>query len=599
MEAELKKYFGHEQFRVGQKEMILALQDGKDVLGVLPTGAGKSLIYQLPAILSKEKIVIVISPLIALMKEQVETLVSLGVSAGYCNSSQDELVQLSMISSAVNGKLRLLYVSPERAVSQSFLSYIKKMKILFFAIDEAHCISRWGHDFRPEYRELSKLREGTNESIPIIALTATATETVKLDIVKSLGLKKPFLYNSSFYRDNLKFQIEFLETDTDKETRLLELLLHRTGRTIIYAATRNSVEEIGKLLVKNGIENSIYHAGLKEEAKLRALNSYFSGKKNVLVGTNAFGMGMDSPDVRLVVHYHSPASLEAYYQEAGRAGRDGKVSNCILFYREKDFRDRKFWTRKDRNEEGSGKLLAKMEEYILSEVCRQKFICGYFGEKIKDCKGCDICSPTKDGFAKEILAKRSQREEEKKEKSSYEFSNHEVLEILNIIKNLSGQFGKSIITAILKGSKTKEILKRKLERNSSYGIFKSIPEESIKKKIDLLVEEKKIQVLGKKYPKLASFDSIPIQRKPKSKILSSNDSKNELYKKLKNFRDYEARKRNWKKFMVFQNKVLERIASTKPKSISELVLIKGIGENKVKEFGQKIIDIMSKFEGSQ
>jgi ATP-dependent DNA helicase RecQ len=598
MEKQLKHFFGHAEFRFGQKEMIESILSGEDLLGVFPTGSGKSLIYQFPAAISINKVAIVISPLIALMKEQVEYLESRGIAAGFCNSTQDELEQLRMISNAVTAKIKILFVSPERAVSNSFLNYVSKMKLSLIAVDEAHCISRWGHDFRPEYRELSKLREAISSKVPFVALTATATEKVRLDIISSLGLINPNIFTDGFLRPNLRMKVLYTNSEAEKEFFLLDSLKESyKGRSIIYCSTRAQVDSISKFLLQNGLKNVKYHAGMSDVARKKSHDLYSSGKTKILVGTNAFGMGMDQPDVRKVIHYSSPASLEAYYQEAGRAGRDGYDSECVLLYREKDFSSMNFWTRKDKKEEGSTSLLSEMHSYCLSNICRQKFICNYFGEDAKECKVCDICDSTNDSKKlNKILSIKAERIEVRKQKESHEFLESEKEIIIHFLNQYPGMFGKNLIASVLRGSKSKDVLKRKLNQYIYAGKLSHIPEESIRKELEMLVERKQAVIVGKKYPKLA-LASFSINKKliSKKKASSVANPSKDLFRSLKNFRDSEARKRKWKKFMVFQNSVLQRISEQKPETNEDLLSIKGMGQSKVNDYGQKILSIVQKF----
>jgi len=395
----LERYFGYRAFYPYQREIIQDLLAGRDVLAVLATGGGKSLCYQVPAVLG-DGVTVVVSPLIALMKDQVDSLQARGICAAALNSSGTYAARRRTLAELEEGFVQVLYVSPERAVSEDFLEFIATLHLNLIAVDEAHCISMWGHQFRPEYRALAVLKERFH-SVPVVALTATATPDVRQDIVRQLMLADPAVYVGSFNRENLRYVVT--PKGGDVYRRLRNYLLMRRGEAgIVYLATREGARELAASLRADGIPAEPYHAGMTASARAKTHDRFIGGEAVVVCATSAFGMGIDRPDVRFVVHYDMPETLEAYYQESGRAGRDGKPADCILFYDEGEAR--RLRSLVDRNlasdfqrEVARSKLQSMVDYCTTSTVCRRKVILDYFGERFDaPCGGCDICAPTGD-----------------------------------------------------------------------------------------------------------------------------------------------------------------------------------------------------------
>ena len=601
----LRAVFGLEDFRPGQWDAIESLLTGTDTVVVMPTGGGKSLIYQLPAALREDGLTLVVSPLIALMKDQTDALKALGVAAEFCNSTQDELEQMRVISHAVTGKIRLLYVSPERAVSADFLSMLPRMPVTMIAIDEAHCISQWGHDFRPDYRELHRLRSRlAGRNVPVAALTATATDRVKGDIIAALDLGECRIVQQSFYRPNLIYNIEYVSTDKNKEARLLELLERggfrdfRSGRCIVYCATRGKVDSLYDFLRSNGYKTGRYHAGKSAGIREKTQNSYSAGKVNVLVATNAFGMGMDQPDVRMVVHYQVPSSIEAYYQESGRGGRDGRESHCILFFSKADFVTQNFILGKGRRGNVPSALLEKVQAYGFSDMCRQSFLCGYFGERIAPCQKCDHCLESGASQRSDFLQNDRKQREAKEERASRAFSDEEVAAVHGVLREFPGKFGKKILAGILRGSKSRDIQNYRLHRSAYFASMQHVPQEAIVRLFEVGIEDGTFQIVGSKYPKVYLASEPPVKKKvgtgtrgrTGASAASSPDAR--LLRQLRSFRDNEAKRLRWKKYMVMQNAVLARIAKDRPRSLDDLSSIKGLGAAKTEKFGAEVLRIV-------
>ncbi|MEX0920208.1 MAG: RecQ family ATP-dependent DNA helicase [Candidatus Pacearchaeota archaeon] len=405
MEEILKRYFGYDEFRPMQRQVIEKVLGGKDVVAIMPTGGGKSLCYQIPA-LKLDGLTIVVSPLISLMKDQVDGLKANGIPAEYINSTLDSREALRIELGIMNGEIKLLYIAPERIESESFMRLIRIAEVSLIAVDEAHCISEWGHDFRPSYRKLKSLREFFPET-PMISLTATATEKVRGDIIKELSLKEPEMFISSFDRKNLNLSVTKKKKSFDK---IMELLKGRENDSvIIYCHSRKEVENLSRKLNENGLNSLPYHAGLDNKIRKHNQELFIKDKVEIIVATIAFGMGIDKPDVRLIIHHTFPKTLEGYYQEIGRAGRDGLPSDCIMFYSYGDKRKHEFFIDQLEDEDSKAKekeKLNKVIRYCETRLCRRRHILRHFGEEYKEekCNKCDVCLGTHEDFGKEAVS---------------------------------------------------------------------------------------------------------------------------------------------------------------------------------------------------
>lgn len=589
----LKSVFGYDRFRGEQEEIINNVLAGKDTFVIMPTGAGKSLCYQLPAI-SLPGVAIVISPLIALMKNQVDQLNAFGVNAQFLNSTLTKAEINRVKKETLNGEIKLLYVAPESLTKEDNILFLKKAEISFVAIDEAHCISEWGHDFRPEYRKIHSIIESINSTIPIIALTATATPKVQLDIQKNLQMDDAVLFKSSFNRENLFYEVK---PKGDTKKKLIKFIKARKGQSgIIYCLSRKKVEEIAELLRVNDVKALPYHAGLEPAVRMGNQDAFLNEDADVIVATIAFGMGIDKPDVRFVVHYDTPKSLEGYYQETGRAGRDGNEGHCLMFYSMNDIiKLEKFNKDKTVTErENARQLLNEMSSYAESSVCRRRQLLFYFGENLNDdCGFCDNCKNRKDTFEAQDHIKLA----------------------LQAVQQTQARFGINHLGTVLCGIENEYSLSYKHTSLPVYGkgdyeglaFWNSIFRQCmlvglLTKDIDnysiVTISEKGDAFLKTStsilFSKDHNFDKEEVAEEEEIST-SKNAFDEQLFNILKALRKQVAKERNVPPYVVFQDPSLQEMATVYPVDTEELSNIVGVGKGKAVKFGKLFIEQIQKY----
>ncbi|WP_168122799.1 DNA helicase RecQ [Paenibacillus sp. HB172176] len=579
----LKKIYGFDTFRKGQEEIISGILEGHDTLAILPTGGGKSVCYQIPAMLLPGT-TLVISPLISLMKDQVDSLRRLGVSAAFLNSSLGAAEYRGVLRSAMNGDYKLLYVAPERLDAPMFQSLSEQLQIPLIAIDEAHCVSQWGHDFRPSYRQLAEWI-GRMPNRPLVAgFTATATNEVAEDIVRMLRLRNPKTYVTGFARPNLSLSVV---TGADKKRFLLRFLKEREQQSgIIYAATRKETQQVTELLQSEGIEASKYHGGLSDAERMEAQEQFRFDQVRIMVATNAFGMGIDKPNVRYVVHWQIPGDLESYYQEAGRAGRDGEESECVLLFEPADMQIQRFlieqgMAAEDRKSIQMSKL-HNMMNYCRTDRCLQQYIVDYFGES--DVEPCGKCSSCLD---KSELTDRTE----------------EAKMALSCVGRMKGRFGVTMVAKVLKGSRDKRLLESGLDRLSTYSLMRHLPEKEIADWLYWLVAEGYLRLTEGQYPTVTlASNALPvlegretIKQRVRATVKQAHSASasfaSPVFESLKQWRKEAAAKEGVPPFMIFSDATLREIAVAMPAHRDELLAVKGIGAAKADRYGDELLQL--------
>ncbi len=584
MQHILQKYFGYNDFRPLQKEIISDILEGKDTFALMPTGGGKSLCYQLPALMM-DGVTVVISPLISLMKDQVDNLKANGIEAEYLNSTLGYSQMKQVHEKLIDNQIKILYVAPERLIMSDTFSYLKKGKVSMFAVDEAHCISEWGHDFRPEYRRLNILKKSFR-NVPIVALTATASPKVEKDIIKQLSLEDCRTYRASFNRKNLFYHVK-AKKDTYRQLKAY-LKIHRGESGIIYCQSRSLVETLSKRLNKDGFKTLAYHAGLSDFKRECNQNSFIQDNIDIIVATVAFGMGIDKPDVRFVIHYDLPKNLESYYQETGRGGRDGLPCECILFFSYADkYKIEYFIEQKRTKEERDAALmqLRKMINYCESTQCRRKVLLEYFGETHPEsnCKKCDVCLNPKEKFEGTKYAEM----------------------ILKCIKELDQRYGACYTVDVLTGSGSKKIQKNSHHLLESYGKGKLFTKKQWLDILRELINKGILEQKGGRYPILNLNDksedvlngNLKIELTVPSKSVNiisekrlTEEAISGLFESLRKLRKQIADEQNVPPYIIFSDKSLMEMAAMLPENHVDFLKIHGVGEHKLKKYGPAFIN---------
>lgn len=595
VKSELKKIFGFSQFRGNQEPIVDNLLNNKNTFVIMPTGAGKSLCYQLPAVIS-EGTAIVISPLIALMKNQVDQLNAIGVNAHFLNSTLNKTEAKRVKAQVLTGETKLLYVAPESLTKEENIAFLQSAKLSFVAIDEAHCISEWGHDFRPEYRKIKSIVAQIAPTLPIIALTATATPKVQQDIQRNLHMEEADLFKSSFNRTNLFYEVKPKVKNSTKKNLIRFISRHKGKSGIIYCLSRKKVEEIAAFLRVNQVNAAPYHAGLEPAVRMKNQDDFLNEDLDVIVATIAFGMGIDKPDVRFVIHYDVPKSLEGYYQETGRAGRDGLDGHCLMFYNYEDIvKLDKFNKDKPVTERENAKvLLQEMAAYSETSVCRRKFILNYFGEKmVDDCGFCDNC---------------------KRNRVTYEGMDY-LITALEAVDQCNERFGLAHLVRVILGEEDEYITSYQHDKLPVYAKGKGDDEKTwtsiLRQAMIRGFLQKDIESYG--VLKLTEdgrafledpfsvaiyedqdFEKMEEQEETAEAEGNSNlDYDKDLFELLKAERKKVAKSKGLPPYVIFQDPSLEEMATLYPRSREELAQINGVGMGKVAKFGASFLKIIS------
>ncbi|MDT6277214.1 DNA helicase RecQ [Enterococcus faecium] len=573
----LKQYFGYDEFRPGQKEIIQKVIDQENVLGIMPTGSGKSICYQLPALLL-DGLTVVVSPLISLMKDQVDAANQLGIPATFINSSLDGYETARRFQEIDRQQYRLLYIAPERFIMPDFIQAMKRWNVRMIAIDEAHCISQWGHDFRPSYLQMANQLDQLPNRPVIVALTATATVQVAADIKRLLKIPENNHIQTGFERENLRFQVI---KDQKKEQYLIEYLkINKNQSGIIYASTRKEVDRLYHLLKKFDFSVGRYHGGLNENERTEMQEAFLYDRLQLIVATNAFGMGINKSNVRFVIHYEIPGSLEAYYQEAGRAGRDGLSSEAILLFSPQDIQVQKFFIQQSQREEGQKQKeyekLKAMTEYVYIESCLQQYILNYFGETSSPCNRCGNCLDDR-----EIVEVTT-----------------EAQMVLSCLKRMGENYGKQMLMKVLAGSKEQKLQALGFGHLSTYGLMKNQSQKETMQLIEYLISNGYLLTINGEYPVLKVTErgiqvlkgQESVYRKEPKKVQQLSDEETDtLFEVLRELRTDLASEAGVPPYVVFSDSTLKEMSRIRPSSRLEMLQIKGVGQSKLDKYGEAFL----------